>query len=52
MLGLIQIIQIIIGIVCGIYFWEHAIGKMLLIFSILLTAGLIYQVGKYFGKEK
>lgn len=52
MLGLLQLIQLILSLLCGLLFWGEVIGKALVITTILIIAAIIYRAGKIKGEEK
>lgn len=51
MLGLLQLIQLILSLLCGLLFWGEVIGKALVITTILIIAGIIYRAGKIKGEK-
>lgn len=51
MLGLLQLIQLILSLLCGLLFWGEVIGKALVITTILIIAAIIYRAGKIKGEE-
>ena len=51
MLGLLQLIQLILSLLCGLLFWGEVIGKALVITTILIIAAIIYRAGKIKGEN-
>lgn len=51
MLGLLQLVQLILSLLCGLLFWGEIIGKALVITTILIIAGIIYRAGKIKGEK-
>lgn len=51
MLALLQLLQLILSMVCGIIFWSEVIGKALVIVTTLIIAGIIYRAGKMKGEK-
>lgn len=51
MLGILQLIQLILSLLCGLLFWGEVIGKALVITTILIITAIIYRAGKIKGEE-
>ena len=51
MAGLLQLVQLLLSVICGIFLWATVIGKALVIVSVLLIVVIIYKVGKLMGEK-
>jgi drug/metabolite transporter (DMT)-like permease len=51
MLALLQFMQLILSLFCGLLFWGELIGKALVITTVLIIAGIIYRAGKMKGEN-
>ena len=51
MTGLLRLIQLILSLCCGLYFWATMLGKTLAIITTLLIVIIIYRAGKIMGEK-